>query len=110
MATNSIRIDDATKKEATRIANELGITFNAVVNILLRKFNAEGGFFFPVKTNSKPMESMLGMTSEEFDQACKDAVNNRTPNPTFPYTVRIDQKTGLLIKQYADGRVEYVLD
>lgn len=110
MATNSIRIDDATKQETTRIANELGITFNAVVNILLKKFNAEGGFFFPVKTEPKPIESVLGMTSEEFSQACKDAVKNREPNPRFPYTARIDQKTGLLMKQYADGRVEYVLD
>lgn len=59
---------------------------------------------------SKPIEAILGMTTKEFVQAYQDAAKNRVPNPTFPYTARIDQQTGLLMKQYADGKVEYVLD
>lgn len=108
MATNSIRIDDSTKQEATRIANDLGLTFNAVVNILLRKFNAEGGFFFPVKI--KKEKTVFDLSSEEFERACQDAITSRDPYPVSPYTTLIDPDTGGIMKKYADGRVEYVLD
>lgn len=108
MATNSIRIDDKTKQEATRIANDLGLTFNAVVNILLRKFNAEGGFFFPMKI--KKEKTVFDMSSAEFEQACQDAIANRDPYPVSSYTTLIDPDTGALMKKYTDGRVEYVLD
>ena len=47
MSTTSIRMDDEVREETTRIAAELGLSFNAVINILARKFNAEKGFFFP---------------------------------------------------------------
>lgn len=46
---STIRIDKDVKDEATRIASQLGISFNMVVNILLRRFNADKGFSFPVR-------------------------------------------------------------
>ena len=33
MATTTIRTGDGVREEATRIADQLGLTFNAVVNI-----------------------------------------------------------------------------
>ena len=49
MATSTIRLDDGVREETTRIASEMGLTFNAVMNIMARKFNAEKGFPFPVR-------------------------------------------------------------
>lgn len=110
MATNTIRIDDGVKDETSRIAGEMGLTFNAVVNILLRKFNAVQGFPFPVRLEPAANETIFDMDSEEFLSACKEAVLNRDANPTAEYVSRIDKDTGKIYKQYADGRVEYVLD
>ena len=110
MATNTIRIDDSTKAEATRIADELGLTFNAVVNILLRKFNMEKGFPFPVKLESKKQVTVFDMDSQEFEAACREAIANRDPYPVAEYTTLLDSETGNLMRKYADGRVEYVLD
>lgn len=110
MATNSIRIDDHTKQEATRIAGELGLSFNAVVNILLRRFNMEKGFPFPVKLESKRGETVFDMDSETFEQACRNAIASRDACPSAPYTTLLDPDTGKLMRRYADGREEYVLD
>lgn len=106
-STTTIRIDDGVKEEATRIADQLGMSFNMVVNILLHKFNADKGFAFPVRLPDTD-KSVFDMTSDDFEQACKAAVANRQPNPTMPYTTRIDE-TGRIVKKYADGRVEYVV-
>lgn len=108
MATNSIRVDNAVKDEASRIASELGLTFNGVVNILLRKFNAEQGFPFPVKLDSEV--TVFDMSDDDFLSACRTAVEEREAVPTMDYTARLDPETGKLMKVYLDGRVEYVLD
>ena len=34
MSTSTIRLDDGVREETTRIASEMGLTFNAVMNIL----------------------------------------------------------------------------
>ena len=44
MATNTIRLSDGVKEETCRIAGQMGLTFNSVVNILLKKFNETKGF------------------------------------------------------------------
>lgn len=107
MPTSTVRLDDNVKEETVRIASQLGLTFNSVVNILLRKFNAERGFFFPLAL--EPQEkTVFDMTSKEFEQACKEAVASREDNPTFPYVTTFDAD-GNLIKKYSDGRVEYVI-
>lgn len=110
MATNSIRIDDAVKDEATRIAGQLGLTFNAVVNVLLRKFNEEQGFPFPVRLEVARHNNVFELNSAEFEAACKKAVAEREANPKMEYVTRLDKNTGRLMKVCQDGRVEYVLD
>mgnify|MGYP002623525427 CR=1 FL=1 len=106
MATNSIRIDDSVKEETTLIASQLGLTFNGVVNILLRKFNAEKGFPFELKLQEN--KTVFDMDSAEFERRCREAVRNREDVPSFPYTTRIDDN-GRVYKQYEDGRVEYIV-
>lgn len=107
MPARTIRIEESVENETVEIASKLGLTFNAVVNILLRKFNAEKGFFFPLALESQK-KTVFDMTSKEFEQACRDAVANRSANPTFPYVTTFDEN-GNLIKKYEDGRVEYVI-
>jgi antitoxin component of RelBE/YafQ-DinJ toxin-antitoxin module len=48
MATSTIRLDDGVREETTRIASQMGLSFNAVMNIMARKFNEVKGFPFPV--------------------------------------------------------------
>lgn len=108
MSTHTIRLDDGVKEETTRIADALGLNFNLVVNTLLRKFNAEKGFPFPVRLGSE--KTVLDMSSEEFEAACREAVQNRDDSARMEYTTVLDPDTGMFKKLYADGRVEYVLD
>ncbi len=108
MSTTSIRMDDEVREETTRIAAELGLSFNAVINILARKFNAEKGFFFPVRLDTEE-KTVFELDSEEFLLACKKAVAQRDTLPATPYVTRLDGETGKLMKVYEDGRVEYVL-
>ena len=109
MATSTIRLDDGVREETARIAAEMGLTFNAVMNIMARKFNAEKGFPFPVRLES-PQKTVFDMTSEEFETACAEAVAEREDYPVIEYVTRIDPETGMICKVYEDGRVEYVLE
>ena len=109
MSTSTIRLDDGVREETTRIASELGLTFNAVMNILARKFNAEKGFPFPVKLETA-QKTVFDMSSDEFQAACRDAVAQREDVITMDYVTRFDEESGMIIKIYADGRVEYVLN
>ena len=81
-----------------------------MVNILLRKFTAENVFPFHVKLEKNQPAKVLYMDSSAFERACQEAVANRDPYPIADYTTLLDPDTGKLMRQYADGRVEYVLD
>lgn len=109
MATSTIRLDDGVREETTRIASEMGLTFNAVINILARKFNAEKGFPFPVRLETA-QKTVFDMSSDEFETACKDAVAQRDEPIATDYVARFDKESGMITKVYADGRVEYVLN
>lgn len=108
MSTSTIRLDDGVREETTRIASEMGLTFNAVMNIMARKFNAEKGFPFPVRLDVE-QKTVYDMSSDEFEQACQAAVAQRDDIPTMDYVTRIDNETGMITKVFADGRLEYVL-
>ena len=109
MATSTIRLDDGVREETTRIAAEMGLTFNAVMNIMARKFNAEKGFPFPVRLETA-QKTVFDLSSDEFEQACIKAVLERERVPTMDYVTRLDMETGKMMRIWADGRTEYVLD
>lgn len=109
MSTSTIRLDDGVREETTRIASEMGLTFNAVMNILARKFNAEKGFPFPVKLETTK-KTVFDMDSDEFELACKEAVASRKDAAWMEYVTRLDRESGMITKVYADGRIEYVLN
>ena len=108
MATSTIRLDDGVREETTRIASEMGLSFNAVMNILARKFNAEKGFPFPVKLEME-QRTVFDLSSDEFEAACQNAVAQREDVPAIDYVTRFDKESGMIEKIYKDGRVEYVL-
>ena len=65
MATSTIRLDDGVREETTRIASQMGLSFNAVMNIMARKFNEVKGFPFPVRDwrrQKRPFLIFLPMT------------------------------------------------
>ena len=99
MATSTIRLDDGVREETTRIASQMGLSFNAVMNIMARKFNEVKGFPFPVRLETAE-KTIFDLSSDDFEQACRNAVAERT---------RFDTETGKVVKVYADGRKEYVL-
>ena len=107
--TTSVRLDDGVREETTRIAAEMGLTFNAVMNIMARKFNAEKGFPFPVRLTTS-QQSVFDLSSDEFDAACKKAVEERNAEAVTDYVTRVDIETGRIMKVFQNGRVEYVLD
>ena len=53
MAEVEIVVDDDILAETTQIATQMGLSVDEVLDILLRKFNTEGGFFFPVEPIEK---------------------------------------------------------
>ena len=108
MSTSTIRLDDEVREETTRIASEMGLTFNAVMNIMARKFIAEKGFPFPVKLETA-QKTVFDMSSDEFENACQDAVARRNEPGNMDYVTRLDKESGMITKVYDDGRVEYVL-
>ena len=108
MSTQSIRLDNETKEQATVIAAELGLTFNSVVNILVRQFNRDRGFSFPIRVSTDENDAFT-MTRQELEVAAKAAVLADNANPAVDYVTLIDEETGSLIKKYWDGRVEHVL-
>ena len=109
MATTTIRTGNGVREEATRIADQLGLTFNAVVNILLMKFNETKGFPFPL-TLQQENKAVFDLDSQEFEAACRRAVDQRQAVPRTDYITSLDPDTGMLVKKYWDGRVEYVMD
>ena len=109
MATSTIRLDDGVREETTRIAAEMGLSFNAVMNIMARKFNAEKGFPFPVRLETA-QRTVFDLSSDEFEAACKQAVAERDNGPVREYVTRLDPDTDNLVKYFPDGRMEYVLD
>ena len=48
MSEIEIIVDDDVLEETTHIATQMGLTLDDILDVLLRKFNAEEGFFFLV--------------------------------------------------------------
>ncbi|MBI5412555.1 hypothetical protein HZA43_05315 [Candidatus Peregrinibacteria bacterium] len=66
--TTTIHIDDATKKTAQKLAEELGFSFNAFINALLKKAIREGGVDL-----RKPRRLTENGFTPEFERSILDA-------------------------------------
>lgn len=73
----NVQVDSATKKEATAILNDLGLSMSAAINLFLKQVVKRDGLPFEV-VNPKP--------SKELSKALKEAekiVNNPDKYPEF---------------------------
>ena len=48
MSEVEIELEDGVLQETQKIAAQMGLTIDEILTILLRKFNSEKGFFFPI--------------------------------------------------------------
>ena len=108
MSVSSIRIDDSVKNETVRIADKLGLSFNAVIDISLRQFNRNKGFSEPLRLYEEPVKSYMQMSPKEMEHAVQDAVQTRDSTDPDAFVTMLDG-SGRPYRQYDDGRVEYVL-
>jgi len=108
MSVSSIRIDDAVKKETVRIADKLGLSFNAVIEISLRQFNRNKGFSEPLRLDEELPKTYMQISPKEMEQAMQDAVQTRNTVDPDAFVTMLDE-SGRPYRKYDDGRVEYVL-
>ena len=108
MSVSSIRIDDAVKNETVRIADKLGLSFNAVIEICLKQFNRNKGFSEPLRLEDELEKSYFNMSPREVESAMQQAVLNREIKDDDAFVTLFDNN-GKMYRHYDDGRVEYVL-
>ena len=98
MTTISARVDDGLKDDAEDIANTLGLSLSAVINVFLKRFVAENGFPFTLKIPSKaPQVDFFNMTSDEISKFVKTRVAEASLSPATPPFAYLDPTTGELI-------------
>ena len=108
MSVNSIRIEDSVKNETVRIADKLGLSFNAVVEISLRQFNRNKGFSEPLRLEDETAKTYMEMSPKETERTMRQAVADRDQSDPDAFVTAFDE-SGRLCRYYDDGRVEYVL-
>lgn len=104
MATNSIRVDDDVKREATEIAAQLGLTYNAIINVFLREFIREKGFPFQVKLTAEEKD-VFKMSTKEITEAVQKSIAERSDVTQMPYTTVMNDQ-GQILKVFQDGHRE----
>lgn len=83
----NIQIDSETKRKATDILNDLGLSMSTAINIFLRQVIKKDGLPFDVNNNSN--DDLLDAIEE-----IRDMINNPQNYPS--YTNREDLKKALL--------------
>lgn len=83
----NIQIDSETKRKATDILNDLGLSMSTAINIFLRQVIKKDGLPFEVNNNSN--DDLLDAIEE-----IRDIINNPQNYPS--YTNREDLKKALL--------------
>ncbi|MEZ4103805.1 MAG: type II toxin-antitoxin system RelB/DinJ family antitoxin [Candidatus Paceibacterota bacterium] len=75
--TTSIKLDKEVKKEATKLAGELGVSFSAVVNSMLKNFIRERRLVLSVEPE------LNEKTKKEYEKILRDIKAGRNLSPTF---------------------------
>ena len=97
MVTISARIDDKTKDSAEIIAENIGITLSAAINIFLKRFVAEEGFPFALKMQKETPGSLVGMTSEDITALFNNRIVQSQASPKLPPVSFLDLKSNTLV-------------
>ena len=75
--TTSIKLDTKVKKEATKLAGELGVSFSAVVNSMLKNFIRERRLVLSVEPE------LNEKTKKEYEKILQEIEAGRNLSPTF---------------------------
>lgn len=75
--TTSIKIDTKVKQEATELANELGVSFSAVVNSMLKSFIRERRLVLSVEPE------LNEKTKKEYDAILRDIKSGKNLSPVY---------------------------
>jgi DNA-damage-inducible protein J len=70
----NIRVEEATKRKAEAIFNELGLNMSTAVNMFLR---------YSVRYGGIPFDLLIEMPNEETQAAINDVNNNRNTSKSF---------------------------
>lgn len=84
----NIQVDSETKKEATAILNDLGLSMSTAINLFLRQIIKTDGLPFEVK-NPKPSRQLIKALKE-----AEEMINNPDKYPS--YSNREELKKALL--------------
>lgn len=104
MLTISTRVDEETKVNAEKIANSIGLTLSAAINVFLKRFVMENGFPFDLRSVSPSSgKAIADMTTEEIVQRVKLSVRNApaAPRPSTVTYLDPDSKN-LIVREIAD--------
>ena len=93
MVTISARVEDATKASAEQIADDIGISLSAAINIFLKRFVAENGFPFDVRRKTDYTE----LSTEEITKALQKAVAGDPSSRSMPPVSYLDPETQTLV-------------
>ena len=75
--TTSIKLDKDVKKEAAKLAGELGVSFSAVVNSMLKNFIRERRLVLSIEPE------LNERTKKEYGNILRDIEAGRNLSPTF---------------------------
>lgn len=62
----NVQVDSKTKKEATEILNQIGISMSTLINATLKQVIINKGIPFELSLKSKPSESMIRAFQEAY--------------------------------------------
>ena len=92
MAVITVSINDKTKMQAEEIANSIGLSLNAVINVFVNRFVAERGFPFAVSdTNTAQVFDGADLSS-----AVSRAIKERRVVPEVPDSFFVNPETNVI--------------
>lgn len=98
MITISARIDEQTKDSAEEIANNIGLSLSAAINIFLKRFVIEQGFPFDVRLKSTP-KNIMEMTAEEISDLVNQRITQSATVAKLPNVSFLNPESNTLITE-----------
>ena len=95
MTTISARIDDTLKDDAEKIAENIGLSLSAVINVFLRRFVMEQGFPFELKLINQTQD-IRTMSTKDILERVQESVRKSSTVPELPPVTFLEPDTNIL--------------
>ena len=93
MSVISARTDEATKNQAEKIADSIGLSLSSVINIFLKRFIVEEGFPFDVTV---PKKDKAVYNKDELEKAVISVLKSASDADRLPSSAYLDPKSGIV--------------